>query len=72
MRRESLRNCINAKCKECIFDPYSDGTWRQQIEQCSSPNCPLYDVRPRSQKSDNDNLSLRPQNQNIFNEKASG
>lgn len=39
---------INAKCCECIYDPLSEGTWRQQVEKCTSFACPLYEVRPRS------------------------
>ena len=44
----SLRKAINAKCKECIYDKLGEGTWRQQVEKCSSPSCPLYPVRPKS------------------------
>jgi hypothetical protein len=43
-----LRGRINAKCAECIYDPVSGGTWRQQVEGCTSYNCPLYPVRPVS------------------------
>ena len=43
----SLRKAINAKCKECIYDPYAKGTWRMQVELCTSLNCPLFKVRPR-------------------------
>ena len=44
----SLRKSINDKCKECIYDPIAGGgTWRQQVEKCTSPNCPLFEVRPR-------------------------
>lgn len=40
---------INAFCKECIYDPRGGaGTWRQQVEACTSTNCPLYDFRPLS------------------------
>jgi len=44
----SLRKAINAKCKECIYDPppYGEGTCIEQIRQCLSPECPLFDVRP--------------------------
>jgi len=45
-KRISLRKCINDKCKECIYDSYSPGTWRQQVAECTSPECPLYGVRP--------------------------
>jgi len=47
--RPSMRKAINAFCKECIYDPLSSlGTWRQQTEGCTSPNCPLYELRPRA------------------------
>ena len=45
----SLRATINAKCRECIYDPFaSEGNWRQQVQACTSYNCPLYPVRPVS------------------------
>ena len=40
---------IHAFCKECIYDPKSQGTWRQQAEACSAMDCPLYDFRPISE-----------------------
>lgn len=47
--RPSMRQAINAKCKECIYDPLAGlGSWRQQVEGCCSVNCPLYPVRPTS------------------------
>lgn len=43
----SLRAAINAKCKDCLYDPEcGGGTWREQIAKCSSVNCPLWPVRP--------------------------
>ena len=42
----SLRKAINDKCKDCIYDPLSAGTWLKQVELCTSTNCPLYPVRP--------------------------
>jgi hypothetical protein len=51
----SLRAAINAKCKECIYDPIGGrGTWRQQVEACTCPTCPLYLVRPTSAASKDD------------------
>lgn len=47
----SLRKAIDAKCKDCIYDPKSGGgTWREQIAQCSCSDCPLWPYRtaPRS------------------------
>lgn len=41
------RAAVDAKCKDCIYDPLSGlGTWRQQVEGCTSPQCPLYPIRP--------------------------
>lgn len=46
--RLSMRSAINRKCKECIYDPIGgNGTWRQQVEGCTSYSCPLFDLRPR-------------------------
>ena len=42
----SLRKAVNDKCKECIYDPRSLGTWRKQVEDCTSRLCPLYHERP--------------------------
>lgn len=43
----SLRKAIDAKCKDCIYDPQcGGGTWREQVAQCSSIRCPLWPVRP--------------------------
>lgn len=44
----SLRDAINSKCKECIYDPHAEGNWRQQVTSCTSPNCPLFPHSPRS------------------------
>lgn len=44
----SLRGAINAKCKECIYDPYDAGagTWREQVAACGSSDCSLWPYRP--------------------------
>jgi len=43
----SLRKAINAKCKECIWDPISGKNGHlAQIKACTSYSCPLYPVRP--------------------------
>lgn len=52
--RPSLRLAIDAKCKSCIYDPFGGGgTWREQVQACSSANCPLHPVRPISVKAQN-------------------
>jgi len=48
--KAGLRGKINAKCCECIYDPYEAGTWRYQVAICTSKGCPLYQVRPTSNK----------------------
>ena len=43
------RAAVDAKCRECIFDPESGlGTWRQQVEACAIDDCPLWPIRARS------------------------
>ena len=44
----SLRAAIDAKCKSCIYDPLAGGTWREQVQGCSSADCPLHPFRPIS------------------------
>ena len=45
----SLRSAIDAFCKSCIYDAVGGkGSWRQQVEACTSYRCPLYPVRPKS------------------------
>lgn len=46
MTRLSLRDAIDRMCRNCIYDPLSRGTWRQQVGECSSSACPLHCVRP--------------------------
>jgi hypothetical protein len=47
-----LRTAINRKCRECIYDPRGGGgTWREQVQACIAPDCPLYPVRPRVHRS---------------------
>jgi hypothetical protein len=42
-----LRAAINAKCKDCIYDPLSGlGYWRQQVGACTAKSCPFWPVRP--------------------------
>ena len=41
-----MRQAINAKCKECIFDSRASGKWRQQTEACRIESCPLHPYRP--------------------------
>lgn len=49
----SYKSAVVAKCKECIYDPISGiGTWRQQVEACTSYSCPLFDYRPKSKSTD--------------------
>ena len=51
--KRSLRSAINAKCKECIYDPIAGGgAWRQQVTECTSATCSLFEVRPLSRGYD--------------------
>ncbi len=44
----SPRKRIAAMCCSCIYDPEAigSGTWRNQVSECTSAQCPLYPVRP--------------------------
>ena len=42
------QQAIDAKCRECIYDEYADGTWRMQVEQCELTACALHPYRPKS------------------------
>jgi hypothetical protein len=45
------QQAINAKCKDCIYDPKSGlGTWRQQVELCQIKTCSLWVYRPKARK----------------------
>ncbi len=42
----SLREAINAKCREFTYDPLDVGGASHQIAACISGDCPLHPVRP--------------------------
>ena len=44
----SYRKLIDAKCKDCVYDPLDVGNWRQQTGDCRVVSCPLHEVRPKS------------------------
>lgn len=48
VNKPKFRIVIDAKCRECIYDPHSEGSWRKQVEICTSSGCPLFPVRPIS------------------------
>lgn len=42
----SKTKAIHEFCKSCIYDPKDQGTWREQVERCTSTNCALHQHRP--------------------------
>jgi len=42
------QKAIDAKCCDCIYDEFADGTWRMQVEACELTDCALYLYRPKS------------------------
>ena len=50
-RKGVLRRSIDNHCKQCIYDPISGGTWREQVTLCTVSFCPLYPVRPLSENA---------------------
>jgi hypothetical protein len=47
---KSYKKAIEEMCKHCIYDKNAAGTWRQQVDACTSPKCPLYNFRPISRE----------------------
>jgi len=47
-KKIGLRAKIDAKCCDCIYDGYAEGTWRKQVENCTSSDCPLFTIRTKS------------------------
>jgi hypothetical protein len=53
--KPGMRGKVNAKCIECIYDDIGGGgSWRKQVENCTSTGCPLYQIRPVRLGSDNE------------------
>ena len=50
-KRQSFREAINRKCRDCIYDDQAPGTWRQQVTLCAAKSCSLYELRPKTKKS---------------------
>lgn len=47
MKKLSQKKAIKEKCIECIYDPHGGGgTWLQQVSNCTSYSCPLFELRP--------------------------
>jgi len=44
----SFKKCIENYCKICTYDHTQPGTWREQVEACTTTSCPLWEVRPVS------------------------
>ena len=42
------QKAIDAKCCDCIYDEFADGTWRMQVEQCELTACARHPYRPKS------------------------
>mgnify|MGYP001025514568 FL=1 len=43
---KSKAKAINEFCKWCIYDAEDRGTWREQVQNCNSKECPLFNFRP--------------------------
>jgi len=48
MKGISYRKLIDEKCKDCTYDKYGEGNWKQQTGDCTVESCPLWPVRPKS------------------------
>jgi hypothetical protein len=45
LKMDKFRGRIDAKCVECIYDPLGSGSLRFQVENCTSFDCPLHNIR---------------------------
>lgn len=51
MPKQSRKAAIDQLCKDCIYDPeFGNGTWRKQVQNCTSTDCAVYPFRPVPQK----------------------
>ena len=55
----SAKKCIAEYCKSCTYDQTQPGSWRQQVEDCTLVNCPLFPVRPMTIATINANRKKR-------------
>ena len=46
VQKGTYKSLLQAKCCECIYDDRSAGSWRKQVEECTSLDCPLFAKRP--------------------------
>ena len=45
--KRDLRAAIDAKCCDCIYDPYELESWQMQVAVCDDIYCPLHNDRTR-------------------------
>jgi hypothetical protein len=46
MPKKTYKECLEAKCKDCNYDPDSAGTFREQTAACENGGCPNHERRP--------------------------
>jgi hypothetical protein len=46
MKRLSYKQSVEGRCFGCGYDPYSCGTWREQVACCVSVDCDNFFNRP--------------------------
>ena len=56
LSKPGLRGAVSVKCIDCIYDPLDKGTWRDQVDQCTSHACPLYQYRPQRKEATPEHL----------------
>ena len=69
------QKAIDAKCCDCIYDEFADGTWRMQVEACELTDCALYPYRPVSRSkasSEADSVAVQPHYEPISGQVGQG
>lgn len=59
MKKPGFRAGVDKLCRQCIYGSHpGNGTWRAQVEACTSYSCAVYHLRPVTQGGSRDNLKI--------------
>ncbi len=59
-KRKGRKAAIDAMCCHCIYDPRAmgAGSWKKQVTECTSNDCPLFVYRPISTSQNDDKIPM--------------
>ena len=66
----SRQQAIDKHCKLCIFDGSTgSGSWRKQVTDCTSYDCPLFNYRPLDKEAKEAQLTKKRANYSAHDKK---